>query len=176
MDVVTSMRGAVILLSVSVLLLVTKCEASEFSRTFCDEWHRFEQIEDFYFLEMLDNLLAQSKSSTSGPVVVARDSEGKYVGRAGCVWHNCQIYDGECYTCTSTRDAGKCIETVITDMKHSIQHSYRYDDRYCHRSKEFSSGEKSIPVDDASTTFQVCGVEYKYLGGLSRRAATAQVI
>ncbi|KAG6543681.1 hypothetical protein Mapa_014865 [Marchantia paleacea] len=174
MGYIVSLRGLMIFSSATCLLfLLPSLEASEFSRTFCDEWHRFEQFEDFYFLEMLDNLLIQSKTSISGVIVKARDSEGKFEGRAGCVWHDCQIYDGECYTCTSTKDVEMCIETVITDMKHSVQQSYRYDDRYCHRSVEFSSGEKSIPVDEASTTFHMCGVDYKYLGGVSGRAANA---
>jgi hypothetical protein len=137
---------------------------SYFKRRFCDDGYPFPTSEDQCFVEMLDNLLDVSRSSLAGIEVSAKDRLGRFEGTAGCLWHNCQIYDGECYPCHSTRDAEACIETVIEEVKQNLHESSRYESGFCGRTREFATGEKSVAANDASTTFQVCGMQYKFFG------------
>lgn len=161
------------------LLLVVGCIFCSFpsfaaglshsKRRYCEDGLPFSPSEDQNFLEMLEKLLEESRSSLSGVEVEAKDRYERFEGKAECLWHNCQIYDGECYPCHSTRDAEACIETVIAEVKLSM-----YDSSFCTRTREFASGERSVAANDASTTFQVCGVQYKFLGNviaLGRRSA-----
>ncbi|CAM6128687.1 unnamed protein product [Calypogeia fissa] len=156
----------------SLLLLLCVCSfpsianasgLSSSKRRYCDNGYPFPPSEDQSFVEMLDNLLEEARSSLAKVEVSAKDSFGRFEGTAGCLWHNCQIYDSECYPCDSTRDSEACIETVISEVKLSILDS---STGYCVRTREFATGERSVAPNDASTTFQVCGIQYKFLGSV----------
>lgn len=158
------MLSLLLLLSVFFSPLITKASGlSSSKRRYCDDGYPFPPSEDQSFVEMLDNLLEEARSSLAGVEVSAKDSFGRFEGTAGCLWHNCQIYDSECYPCDSTRDAEACIETVISEVKLSLLHSMS---GYCARTREFATGERSVAPNDASTTFQVCGMHYKFLGSV----------